>query len=144
MNTGSKSWLLVTVATVAGIIVTFAALRFSGFISDYPPERPANIPQETEWAGGPDGGVWVRCTEVYGSEPQYFECDIYGDSGDSWISHETFQAYKVTWDTNNNRAIYEETRLNKLDYGAWDGRSLHLQNGYTLKWLGKWTPVPNN
>ncbi len=136
MNVGRTKWLLVIVAVIAGIVVAFAVLRSAGFISDYPPKRPANIPQDTEWAGGYDGGVWVKCSEVNGSDPQQFKCDIYGENGAGWLSQATFQAYKVTWDTNSNSAIYEETRLTKLDYSSWDGRFLRLQNGYSSEWLG--------
>lgn len=135
------TWLVVL---GGGIAVVLIALRLIGFeISKYPPDRPANIPSDTEWAGGYDGGVWIKCSEVNGSDPQQFKCDIYGENGSCWLSQGSFQPFKVTWDKNSNSAIFDETRLNKLDYSAWDGRSLHLQNGFTLKWLGQWTPVPS-
>ena len=95
--------------------------------------EPANIPADTEWAGGYDGGVWIKCSEVIASNPQQFTCDIYGENGSCWLSDGLFQPLKVTWDRNTNSPIYEETRLANLEYSAWDGRFIHLRNGYSLK-----------
>lgn len=119
-----------------GIVVILVALRLVGFeLVSYPPDRPAGIPVDTEWAGGRDGGVWIKCTEVPESHPQQFRCDIYGENGSTWLSDGLFQPFKVIWDRNSNSPIYGETRLDKLDYNGWDGRSIHLLDGYILELL---------
>src|SRR5687768_7881751 len=109
MKTHSVKLLKLIAFLTLGIVVILFGLRLVGFeIARYPPDRPTNIPEDTEWAGGSDGGVWIKCTEVPESQPQQFQCDIYGENGSSWMSGRRFQPFKVTWNRNSNSPIYEE------------------------------------
>jgi len=39
------------------------------------PERPANVPASAQWAGGPDGGMWIQCDPTGG----YLSCRVYAN-----------------------------------------------------------------
>ncbi|MDM7924096.1 MAG: hypothetical protein QUS14_17555 [Pyrinomonadaceae bacterium] len=119
---------------VFGIVILIFVLGLMGFeLSKYPPERPTNIPDDTVWAGGVDGGAWIKCVEIPSSDPQTFTCDVFGENGSTWLSKGNFQAFKVSRDRNSNSALFEEARLTELHYNGYDGRTIHLRNGYALK-----------
>lgn len=40
------------------------------------PTRPRSVPAEALWAGGPDGGAWVDCTQ---SPTGSFHCEVFAD-----------------------------------------------------------------
>lgn len=40
------------------------------------PNRPANVPQNAQWAGGADGGVWVQCKAI---DKGVLSCRVYAD-----------------------------------------------------------------
>lgn len=120
---------------VVGLVVLIVGLRLMGFeLSTYSPDRPPNIPEDTVWAGGADGGVWIRCLEIAGSDPQKFTCDVFGENGSTWLSQGTFQPFKV-WDRTSNNATHEAAYLTHLEYNGWDGRWILLRDGYALKLL---------
>jgi hypothetical protein len=40
------------------------------------PTPPARVPTQAQWARGVDGGVWVDCHKLAGTQPKY-ECSIF-------------------------------------------------------------------
>lgn len=60
-----KSLVRVIAGLLAAIVVILLGLKFVGFeLSDYPPDRPASVPNEAEWAGGPDVYNGARLTKM--------------------------------------------------------------------------------
>jgi hypothetical protein len=88
-----------------------------------PPPRPATVPADAVWAGGPDGGAFISCLAV-GREPaNTFECVVFGDRDGEvlgrgrFVTRPTFQV-----------SLAELRR----SYTAFDGSSILLANGAAL------------
>ena len=123
----------------AGILVLIALILlayFLGFeISEYPPTRPNNVPQNVQWVGGYDGGYWIKCNEVYTDGKQVFSCEVYSEKGDCILANGIFKPYKIAWDSANKVAHYEsiEQRLEKLNFISFDRNEIHLVGEIVLR-----------
>ena len=86
-----------------------------------PPKRPAGVPAEAFWVGGPDGGVFVvikRATRPPGT----FAGKIYHDDGTLWYAGPLVPAPRgVSIDPSQHH-----------QFDAWDGDNLLLSDG---RWL---------
>jgi hypothetical protein len=81
------------------------------------------VPADAVWAGGPDGGAFIRC-RVVGREPtNAFECVVFGDGAGEVVARGRF----VT------RPTFDVT-LGELrrSYAGFDGSSILLANGVAL------------
>ena len=91
MSTGDLTQSASTVTDSWGLImsVRLVGILFLGFLSGMavssviekkgskPPDRPANVPADAIWAGGPDIGEWVSCRQT--SETGAFHCRVYAN-----------------------------------------------------------------
>jgi hypothetical protein len=55
---------------------------------DAEPSRPANLPADAFWLGGPDGGVYVRVQRVAGTDPRLYSGAVYHPDGAVWYEGE--------------------------------------------------------
>ena len=44
-----------------------------------PPPRPNGVPAEAVWAGGADGGTWIRCAYRTQEPHVGYDCELYND-----------------------------------------------------------------
>ena len=87
------------------------------------PPRPANVPAEAYWLGGPDGGVFVKLART--SDSKAVAAEVYSEgTGES--------LYRGLL-----RMEPPGQPLERLDdpkiFTAWDGEKLHLADGRTLQ-----------
>lgn len=59
-----------------GVVVGVAASDVFRAHGSETPKRPTNVPQNTQWAGGADGGVWVQCNPI---DKGALACRVYAD-----------------------------------------------------------------
>src|SRR5690606_35781781 len=57
------------------LAILFLAIVFSCEKVVMPPPRPVNVPSDAIWAGGVDGGDWIRCVKY----KNCFQCAIFED-----------------------------------------------------------------
>lgn len=82
--------------------------------------RPRGVPQDAVWAGGVDGGAWIRCQRR--SSTEYF-CAVFDDqAGEPWA-----RGLYALQGAAAPRAGEE------LPYGGFDGDTIHLVGGGTLR-----------
>jgi hypothetical protein len=104
---------------VAGVIGTSACSRRV----TPPPPRPASVPVDAVWAGGPDGGAFISCLAV-GREPaNTFECAVFGDQAGEEVVRGRF----VTRPT-----FHVSLAELRRSYAAFDGSLILLANGAAL------------
>lgn len=91
MSTGDLTQSASTVTDSRGLIMSVRSvgILFLGFLlglavssviekrGSKPPDRPANVPADAIWAGGPDIGEWVSCRQT--SETGAFHCLVYAN-----------------------------------------------------------------
>lgn len=88
-----------------------------------PPPRPVGVPADAVWAGGLEGGAFIRCVAA-GREPTTaFDCVVFHERAGDVIVRGRF----VTRPT-------FETSLRELrrSYAAFDGSAILLVNGVAL------------
>lgn len=113
---------------LALIAAAFAACQPSEGV---PPVRPVAVPAEAVWAGGPDGGAWIRCVPLAGT-PDGYDCATYDQAGRPWAEG-TFVLRRVRWDRAAGRAAYAPARRpDALRYSAFDGETIHLLDSLVL------------
>jgi hypothetical protein len=83
------------------------------------PARPPTVPADAVWAGGPDGGAWIRCEK----RPADYLCAVYDDSiGAQWARGRfVLQGGPSTGPGGS------------LEFSGFDGESIHLLDGRTLR-----------
>lgn len=62
---------------VAALMFLFSLFQ-AGCYRAYPPPRPDSVPIDAVWAGGLDGGGWVRCSTP---SSEFNICTIYDEEG---------------------------------------------------------------
>jgi hypothetical protein len=103
------------------VVSSFACSTPSG-----PPPRPSGVPADAKWAGGSDGGAWVRCAADAGG----YWCTVYDDeTGEVWV--------RGLFVTSSER---RESRPADLTYRSFDGRAIHLADGHVLDPASDYTP----
>jgi hypothetical protein len=110
---------------VAGIALFVAMLDFLGCHKPAllePKRRPANVPQDAIWAGGADGGAYVRCGVDISR--QVNPCTIWNDYTGNIV-----ESGDYTLTTQARAAVQAELRITAADFGG----HIYLQNGLVLK-----------
>jgi len=88
------------------------------------PERPSNIPLESIWVGGMDGGVFVIVKESKKRiRNSLYYAEIYYVSGDL--------AYQGAMQISPLGAVFNMEK--KESYEGWDGDTLYLSNNQRLE-----------
>ena len=83
------------------------------------PVKPANVPSDAFFVGGPDGGVFLKCRKNM-SKPNTYQCSIYSDSNGEIWSEGVFAI------TNSGNTDFDVN--DKGIYSYWDGRFLCLKD----------------
>lgn len=87
------------------------------------PNKPSSVPEDTFWAGGVDGGNFIKIT-VDSTAPKAVSAEIYNDStGDV--------EYNGRMEYSGPDGVPEAVSDPSFIHG-WDGNSLHLANGHSL------------
>ena len=107
------------------IIAAVALLCSSCSRAPSPPIRPANVPNDTFWVGGPEGGTFIRLQKHSDTPERVYDAWIYNDrSGGLWYS---------------GRLVLSGPREPEPDltqpdtFQGWDGERLHLSDGRTME-----------
>lgn len=90
------------------------------------PERPAGVPASAVWVGGADGGVFVAIRRGAESTPGIYDAEIYFDGGDLWYRG------RVQLEPPGGEPVATD---DASALSAWDGESLHLADGRTMRAL---------
>ena len=114
-----------SIAFVVGIALFVAMLDLLGChkpASLEPKIRPANVPQDAIWAGGADGGAYVRCGVDISRKVN--PCTVWNDYTGNIVESGDYIL------TNQARAaVQAELRIAAADFGG----HIYLQNGLVLK-----------
>ncbi|MCP4338821.1 MAG: hypothetical protein GY799_08010 [Desulfobulbaceae bacterium] len=112
------------------IIVTILLASCSS--ENYEPTRPVPVPNEAMWIGGIDGGAWVLLRKQENQPDHIYYAEVYGDQvGDPWYIGrlEVIPHSKPNVPLDNPEA-----------YGVWDGDSLLLEDGRSMRTIDKFDP----
>lgn len=78
--------------------IIFISIKALDFLQSYcyDPPRPSNIPNNSKWAGGCDGGFWIDIN----FHPQKIQTTIYTENGKlyekkEFISNRTYTSYEI-------------------------------------------------
>ena len=89
------------------------------------PTRPPKVPDNTVWAGGLDGGAWIRCDRI-SKEPwgPVFKCTTYNDqTGEVWSRGLYVVGYF------ENQTFHRVQRYDgKPRYTSFDGEVIHIES----------------
>lgn len=66
------------------VALLFATLSYSCTPEVVAPQRPISVPSEAVWAGGLDGGAWIRCS--YEPEENANWCTVWNDTNGEILS----------------------------------------------------------
>jgi hypothetical protein len=97
--------------------VLWAAGAASSCHSQYPPQRPTNVPESAVWAGGIDGGGWVVCV----STSECNECTTYSETGT------IFGPRRFVL-----KGLKRPARLDELNFEYVDGSNIGLSGNLVL------------
>jgi hypothetical protein len=125
IQSNSNKLLLILVATLC--INSFGCNATNESMSAAPPKRPANVPKEAIWSGGKDGGVFICITKSKDAPDNIYNAEIYFDTnGEVWYKG------RLLLEPSENQNIDSK---DKNAYAGWDGDTLYLRDGRTLKAL---------
>lgn len=122
-------------------IVLFLALAamITGFLIvnrvTYPPARPETVDSAAEWAGGRDGGSWVKCEDVP-DRKNAFRCSLFSEDGKR-LKAASFQLRKAEFhrpgppekDSVSYHHVPEaitSEELKRIGFSSWDGVRINL------------------
>jgi hypothetical protein len=88
---------------------------------EHAPSRPSNVPRDTVWAGGPDGGCWVKCT--IDERHDVNRCVAYLDTTGTIMQSGTYRL----------RGLKRAARAEELSYSWCDGRLIGLRRQLVLE-----------
>lgn len=88
------------------------------------PERPASVPQEAFWLGGPDGGVFVVIQRSPKDPSHMYQASIFYPHGEIWY------AGPLIAEGNDQLPVDIE---NREIFIGWDGETLILSGGRSLR-----------
>lgn len=88
-----------------------------------PPERPASVPFNAIWAGGPDGGSWILCERDPDPIRSTYRCSIFHDFTGELVASGLYEAKGSDIDT-----IDFDKEL-----AGFDGDVIHLRDHSTLR-----------
>jgi hypothetical protein len=92
-----------------------------------PPPRPRGVPAEALWAGGVDGGDFIQLSPAKAAG--IYSAKIYNDHSGELDFRGALRLSKPSAapiDVNDPKT-----------YSGWDGETLHLRDGRSLKQVGK-------
>jgi hypothetical protein len=87
------------------------------------PNIPINVPEESIWVGGLDGGVFVLVTKNESSKANEFLGQIYYISGDLAYKGTLYLSPEIS-----SKVDFDDANT----YQGWDGDVLYLINGMQL------------
>jgi hypothetical protein len=94
-----------------------------------PPPRASGVPIDAVWAGGVDGGDWLRCV-MRGKEPAaFFDCDVYSDQTGHVIASGSYSLARCGPD---GQCEPVTSLVPRTDYQFFDGVAIHLRQPYAL------------
>ena len=104
------------------LLLAIAVLLAASCIGErvVPRERPTEVPSDASWAGGADGGSWIRCEVREARQANY--CTVYHENSGDIIAEGWF----VLRDTGRAAPLAD------LTYSAFDGYEIHLEGGDVL------------
>ena len=111
----------------------FGFVALSTGCAQSPPARPAGVPADARWAGGPDGGHWFLCTRVVDARsPTRVDCRIYNDQTGGLYSRGEYVIQvdpdRVTGSGGMSYNSVEEL----LSYAGMDGDAIRLERPLEL------------
>jgi hypothetical protein len=86
--------------------------------SSEPSDRPSQVPSDAIWAGGPDGGAYIRCSDP---QAKRNKCVVYFANGAVWMAGDFVLQQSG-----------QAATQNELQYSYADGNDIGLQGGKTL------------
>jgi hypothetical protein len=95
------------------------------------PNRPPTVSAQAVWAGGSDGGVWIKCDSLTSNER--FSCVTFNDAGYVWARGE-YLIRTANWDSQRKAPSYSRLQQSpgQLVFSGFDGRVIYLQNSMVL------------
>ncbi len=82
--------------------------------------RPKGVPTDAVWAGGADGGSYIKC--VYNSKDGLLYCTVYNDyTGDVRANG----PFKITGPS-------KPENVSKFKYSGYDGKKIYLLDGSVI------------
>jgi hypothetical protein len=118
--------LVVALGISSLILISLHSLACS---KEQPPSRPLTVPQDAQWAGGPDGGCWVRCSIDVQRDVNY--CVAYLDTTGDIMQSGDFRL----------RGLHRAARLEELSYSWCDGSLIGLKKQLVLEPIVTPTPI---
>lgn len=101
--------------------------------SPTPPARRAGTPADAVWAGGVDGGDWIRCRPTDARELRY-ACQIYNDYSGALVASGEFLLRRESDDTSYSAQEFPRVAAapDSLRYSHFDGEVIRLRDGLAL------------
>ena len=125
IHSSGRRYSMINLLETLGIALLMALLDPLGChkpASLEPKRRPANVPQDAIWAGGADGGAYVRCAfDVY---RRVNPCTVWNDYTGNIV-----ESGDYTLMAQGRAAVQAELRITAADFGG----HIYLQNGLVLK-----------
>ncbi|MCF6236042.1 MAG: hypothetical protein L3J70_06665 [Gammaproteobacteria bacterium] len=121
-----KYFLYITLSLL--LIITLSIFLSRDYISQIEisaviPPKPANIPQNALWVGGPDGGMYVLVQKSNEDNSAIYNAEIYHSSGSV-----SYKGKLVINSPDNPQFNYNDVN----SYSLWDGDTLFLLDGRQL------------
>jgi hypothetical protein len=108
---------------VLAVLVTIGCLACAGQASE--PPRPASVPPDAIWVGGPDGGVFLVLEKRAGDPPATYRGRVFADASGELL----FQGPLIMVPENHAPIDIRKPET----FSGWDGESLHLADGARLR-----------
>ena len=103
------------------------------------PERPTDVPRTAVWAGGADGGAWIRCDPIAKEPYTEYECTMYHESGGVWASGRFITSERGEHGYEFPAAVVVPQPPKR--YESYDGRRIYVRDGRLLVPHG-WVEYP--
>lgn len=128
-------WKKVIIAFILLVPVALYLLLSDTVWVEYPPRKPPGLSAGFAWAGGYDGGFWVKCESSNLTGEQRFFCDVYTERGEQVLERGVYQPFKVIWNAEAKQARYEKLdfTLTELSFSGINGRDIVLTDGLVLR-----------
>jgi len=112
-------------ALVMAVVVALMVAACPGSPRSSAPARPASVPAEAFWLGGPDGGVWLTLSTQPADSGRRAQARVFHQDGSVWYQG----PLKLAPDTARAADLTDRALL-----AGWDGEALILTDGraYTI------------
>ena len=132
-------------ATTLGLLLAASACTVTTSPTYDAPPRPSGVPRAAQWAGGADGGAWIRCREVPKLRPVVFDCEIYLggtlEAKGRYALHEAMDGATggLVYNRQGNRPADQPLR----PFSSWDGTFIGFEDHAVLAPHG-WVHYPGS